>query len=56
MYYGVPILGIPLFTDQIDDLVRLKHHVGMADYFPKGIRGLTFERLHRGIKEVLENP
>ncbi|XP_038068056.1 UDP-glucuronosyltransferase 2C1-like [Patiria miniata] len=56
MYYGVPILGIPLFTDQVDDLVRLKYHVGMADYFPKGVRGLTSEQLYQGIRRVLDDP
>ncbi|XP_022108743.1 UDP-glucuronosyltransferase 2C1-like [Acanthaster planci] len=56
MYYGVPILGIPMFTDQVDDLVRLKYRVGMADYFPKGMRGLTSEQLYQGIRGVLDDP
>ena len=55
MYYGVPILGIPLYTDQIDDLVRLKK-IGMAHHFPRGIIGLTSEGLYQGIREVLDNP
>ncbi|XP_033626001.1 UDP-glucuronosyltransferase 2C1-like isoform X2 [Asterias rubens] len=54
MYYGVPILGLPLFTDQIDDLVRLKV-IGMAHYFPRGPIGLTSEVLYQGIREVVDN-
>ncbi|XP_024862066.1 uncharacterized protein LOC108236932 [Kryptolebias marmoratus] len=50
IYYGVPVLGIPLFFDQYDNLLRLQERGGAIILELAEINGPTFEE---GIKEVL---
>lgn len=50
IYYGVPVLGIPLFFDQYDNLLRLQERgagkiIKLAD-----VNGHSFEQ---GLKEVI---
>lgn len=52
IYHGVPMVGIPLFGDQRDILVRLKLK-GVAVGLEKA--DLTEETLYNAIKEVLNN-
>lgn len=52
IYHGVPVLGIPLFFDQYDNLLRLQHRgagkiIELAD-----VSGHSFEQ---GIHEVLHH-
>ncbi|XP_023122067.1 UDP-glucuronosyltransferase 1-2-like [Amphiprion ocellaris] len=50
IYHGVPVLGIPLFFDQYDNLLRLQDR-GAAKILQLGdVNGKTFEQ---GIKELL---
>ncbi|XP_073335558.1 UDP-glucuronosyltransferase 2C1-like isoform X1 [Pagrus major] len=50
IYYGVPVLGIPLFFDQYDNLLRLQER-GAAKIIQLGdVNGRSFEQ---GINEVL---
>ncbi|XP_015235781.1 PREDICTED: UDP-glucuronosyltransferase 2A2-like isoform X2 [Cyprinodon variegatus] len=52
IYYGVPVLGIPLFFDQYDNLLRLQERGAAKIILLHEICGDTFER---GVKEVLYN-
>ncbi|KAM3869528.1 UDP glucuronosyltransferase 5 family, polypeptide D1 [Diretmus argenteus] len=50
IYHGVPVLGIPLFFDQYDNLLRLQER-GAAKIIELGdVNGHSFEQ---GLKEVL---
>ncbi|XP_061559214.1 UDP-glucuronosyltransferase 1-2-like [Phycodurus eques] len=49
IFYGVPVLGIPLFFDQFDNLVRLEHK-GAAKILELADLSQGFEA---GLKEVL---
>ncbi|XP_036390524.1 UDP-glucuronosyltransferase 2C1-like isoform X1 [Megalops cyprinoides] len=53
IYHGMPVLGIPLFFDQYDNLLRLKHR-GAAKILDLG----TFDRsvFLQAIQEVLHDP
>ena len=55
IYHGVPVVGIPLFADQIDNLLRLKS-LGMAEYVKGGIREVNSDSLHQLIMKVASNP
>ncbi|XP_043995943.1 UDP-glucuronosyltransferase 2C1-like [Gambusia affinis] len=50
IYYGVPVLGIPLFFDQYDNLLRLQERGGAKIIQLHEINGHSFEK---GIREVL---
>ncbi|XP_035998927.1 UDP-glucuronosyltransferase 2C1-like isoform X2 [Fundulus heteroclitus] len=50
IYYGVPVLGIPLFFDQYDNLLRLQERGAAKIIQLYEVNGHTFER---GLKEVL---
>ncbi|XP_047235069.1 UDP-glucuronosyltransferase 2A2-like isoform X2 [Girardinichthys multiradiatus] len=50
IYYGVPVLGIPLFFDQYDNLLRLQERGGAKIIQLADVNGHTFEE---GIKEIL---
>ena len=54
IYHGVPVVGIPLFADQIDDLLRLRS-LGMAEFEQAGIRGVTSESLYQMIMKVVSD-
>uniref|UniRef100_A0A8C5LUC6 UDP-glucuronosyltransferase n=1 Tax=Leptobrachium leishanense TaxID=445787 RepID=A0A8C5LUC6_9ANUR len=56
VYHGVPVLGIPLFGDQFDNLVRVKaKHLGLfippheikAEYLANTIRRLTEDQSYK---------
>ncbi|CAL8339790.1 unnamed protein product [Merluccius merluccius] len=50
IYYGVPVLGIPLFFDQYDNLLRLQER-GAGKIIPLAeVNGPSFEK---GLQEVL---
>ncbi|XP_034461802.1 UDP-glucuronosyltransferase 2C1-like isoform X1 [Hippoglossus hippoglossus] len=50
IYHGVPVLGLPLFLDQFDNLVRLRER-GAAKIIELGdLNGQSFEQ---GLQEVL---
>ncbi|XP_042337827.1 UDP-glucuronosyltransferase 2C1-like, partial [Plectropomus leopardus] len=52
IYHGVPVLGIPLFFDQYDNLLRLQER-GAAKIIELGdVNGHSFEQ---GINEVLHH-
>ncbi|XP_038068986.1 UDP-glucuronosyltransferase 2A1-like [Patiria miniata] len=55
IYHGVPVVGIPLFADQIDNLLRLRS-LGMAEYVEGGIREVTSDTLYQLIMKVASNP
>ncbi|KAF7206469.1 UDP-glucuronosyltransferase 1-2 [Nothobranchius furzeri] len=50
IYHGVPVLGIPLFFDQYDNLLRLQERGAAKIIHLADVNGDTFEE---GIKEVL---
>ncbi|KAM4544701.1 UDP-glucuronosyltransferase 1-2-like [Odontesthes bonariensis] len=50
IYHGVPVLGIPLFFDQYDNLLRLQERGAAKIIQLADVNGRTFEE---GIKEVL---
>ncbi|MEQ2315303.1 hypothetical protein AMECASPLE_020933 [Ameca splendens] len=50
--YGVPVLGIPLFFDQYDNLLRLQERGAAKIIQLHEVSGHTFQR---GIKDVLHN-
>ncbi|KAM4547583.1 UDP-glucuronosyltransferase 2C1-like [Fundulus diaphanus] len=50
IYYGVPVLGIPLFFDQYDNLLRLQERGAAKIIQLHEVNGHTFEG---GVKEVL---
>lgn len=54
IYHGVPVLGIPLFFDQFDNLLRLQERGGGKIITLNEINSQSFERglnelLHKGI-------
>ncbi|XP_031424635.2 UDP-glucuronosyltransferase 2B13-like, partial [Clupea harengus] len=53
MYHGVPVLGIPLFFDQYDNLFRLKER-GAAKLF--SIAAINKNTFLQGLQEVLHEP
>uniref|UniRef100_A0A3P9KV00 UDP-glucuronosyltransferase n=1 Tax=Oryzias latipes TaxID=8090 RepID=A0A3P9KV00_ORYLA len=52
IYHGVPVLGIPLFFDQYDNLLRLQERGAGKILQLADLNGRTFEE---GLKEVLYN-
>uniref|UniRef100_A0A3P9ICF8 UDP-glucuronosyltransferase n=1 Tax=Oryzias latipes TaxID=8090 RepID=A0A3P9ICF8_ORYLA len=52
IYHGVPVLGIPLFFDQYDNLLRLQERGAGKIIEIVDLNGRTFEE---GLKEVLHN-
>ncbi|XP_043995940.1 UDP-glucuronosyltransferase 2A3-like [Gambusia affinis] len=50
IYYGVPVLGIPLFFDQYDNLLRLQERGAAKIIQLADVNGQTFEKT---IKELL---
>ncbi|KAJ3603350.1 hypothetical protein NHX12_031092 [Muraenolepis orangiensis] len=52
IYYGVPVLGIPLFFDQFDNLLRLQERGAGKILKLADISGHSFER---GLNEVLQD-
>uniref|UniRef100_H2LGI3 UDP-glucuronosyltransferase n=1 Tax=Oryzias latipes TaxID=8090 RepID=H2LGI3_ORYLA len=52
IYHGVPVLGIPLFFDQYDNLLRLQERGAGKILQLADLNGRTFEE---GLKEVLHN-
>ncbi|XP_071760073.1 UDP glucuronosyltransferase 5 family, polypeptide D1 [Centroberyx gerrardi] len=50
IYHGVPVLGIPLFFDQYDNLLRLQERGGAKIIQLADVNGHSFEQ---GLKEVL---
>lgn len=50
IYHGVPVLGIPLFFDQYDNLLRLQDRGGAKIIQLGDVNGHSFEQ---GINEVL---
>uniref|UniRef100_A0A3Q2G0J2 UDP-glucuronosyltransferase n=1 Tax=Cyprinodon variegatus TaxID=28743 RepID=A0A3Q2G0J2_CYPVA len=53
IYYGVPVLGLPLLFDQFDNLLRLKVR-GAARV--EEVRTLTKDSFLEALKDILENP
>uniref|UniRef100_A0A667YZU8 UDP-glucuronosyltransferase n=1 Tax=Myripristis murdjan TaxID=586833 RepID=A0A667YZU8_9TELE len=53
IYYGVPVLGLPLLFDQFDNLVRLKAR-GAARVVEAS--SLTTENFLEALKDILNNP
>ncbi|XP_037540294.1 UDP-glucuronosyltransferase 2B15-like [Nematolebias whitei] len=53
IYHGVPVLGMPLFFDQFDNLLRLKVR-GAAQMVE--VRSLTKENFLEALKDLIENP
>ncbi|XP_033646647.1 UDP-glucuronosyltransferase 2C1-like [Asterias rubens] len=54
IYHGVPVVGIPLFADQLDNMLRLRSR-GMAEHFG-GILEVTTDTLYEKIMKVATNP
>ncbi|MED6231996.1 hypothetical protein ATANTOWER_017119 [Ataeniobius toweri] len=52
IYYGVPVLGIPLFFDQYDNLLRLQERGAAKIIQLADVNGPNFEK---AIKELLYN-
>lgn len=52
MWYGVPILGLPVFGDQLQNIIRMTE-VGVGKYV--NVRTFTSNELSEAIKEILEN-
>ncbi|XP_006800168.1 UDP-glucuronosyltransferase 2A1-like [Neolamprologus brichardi] len=50
IYYGVPVLGIPLFFDQYDNLLRLQERGAGKIIHLSDVNGHNFEQ---GLKEVI---
>lgn len=50
IYYGVPVLGIPLFFDQYDNLLRLQERGAGRIIHLSDLNGHSFEQ---GLKEVI---
>lgn len=52
LHHGVPMVGMPVFSDQQDVLVRLQHK-GVAVGVPKGS---SERKIYEAVTEVLNNP
>ena len=52
IYHGVPVLGIPLFFDQFDNLLRLQERGGGKILKLADVNGHSFEQ---GLKDVLQD-
>lgn len=50
IYYGIPVLGIPLFFDQFDNLLRLQARGAAKIIELANVNGRSFEQ---GLQEVL---
>ncbi|XP_033625495.1 UDP-glucuronosyltransferase 2C1-like [Asterias rubens] len=55
IFHGVPVVGIPLFADQVDNMLRLRSR-GMAEYFEGSIQEVTTDGLYEKIMKVATNP
>lgn len=53
IYYGCPVLGIPLFFDQFDNLLRLQERGAGKILYLADVDGHTFEE---ALKDVIYNP
>ncbi|XP_075209740.1 UDP-glucuronosyltransferase 2C1 [Chanos chanos] len=53
IYHGVPVLGIPLFFDQFDNLLRLREKGGAKILELSELNGRTFEK---ALKDLLSDP
>ena len=53
IYYAVPMVGMPIFIDQGDVLIKMKDK-GIAVGFDK--ENTTWQEIHSSLKEVLYNP
>lgn len=53
IYHGVPVLGIPLFFDQFDNLLRLRERGGGLILDLSEVNQHTF---HSSLQEVIQNP
>jgi hypothetical protein len=53
LWYGVPLLGFPIFADQPQNIFRLKE-LGVGESL--SIHDFTENELHDTIKSMLENP
>lgn len=53
MWYGVPVLGFPVFGDQPQNAFRMKH-LGVAEKM--SIVNFTETELYENIKNMIENP
>ncbi|CAG7838360.1 unnamed protein product [Allacma fusca] len=53
IYYGVPMVGMPIFIDQGDVLIKMKDK-GIAVGFHK--ENTTAEEIYAALKEVIDNP
>ncbi|XP_074789733.1 UDP-glucuronosyltransferase 2B31 [Denticeps clupeoides] len=53
IYHGIPVLGIPLFFDQFDNLLRLQERGGALILELSKLSGHTF---HETLQQVLHNP
>jgi glucuronosyltransferase len=52
MWNGVPVLGFPVFGDQLQNIIRMSE-IGIGKYLD--IRKFTTQDLSEAIKEILEN-
>ena len=53
MWAGVPMVGIPLYEEQMDDMVRVE---AKGAGLTLDINGLTSETLSRTIRRVMTEP
>lgn len=54
MWYGVPILGFPVFGDQAQNSYRLVNELGVSEKI--SILNFTETELYESIKNMMENP
>ncbi|XP_039632071.1 UDP-glucuronosyltransferase 2C1-like [Polypterus senegalus] len=54
IYHGVPVIGIPLFGDQYENLLRLK--VRGAAILLENLKYLTRDQIYNAVKTITEDP